>query len=211
MSYRYLRLLLPARYGIKARGRAPVRGVYLCTKSNFRTVDESGFIPLSFYLGRWRALLSSKEQSLLSALEPLAASHGVEIVTIEIVGPKKAPTIRIYIDTDHGVSFDELAGAQSWINDTLDAIDPFPGAYTLEVSSPGIDRPLRTAEHFERFAGETASVQTLAPHEGRSRFTGEIVGLRGETLRLMVDGVEVEIPLEGIKSARLKGRVDFSS
>ena len=99
-------------------------------------------------------MLTHKEQSLLDALEPRAVAEGLEIVTLEVVGAKKAPTIRVYIDTDHGVGFDELSSAQSWMGDLMDEIDPFPGAYTLEVSSPGIDRPLRTPEHFERFAGE---------------------------------------------------------
>ena len=73
----------------------------------------------------------------------------------EIVGSKKAPTIRVFIGTEEGVSFDELASAQVWINRIMDEIDPFPGAYMLEVSSPGIDRPLRTknASPFCRRAG----------------------------------------------------------
>ena len=96
-------------------------------------------------------MLTAKEQKLLDALEPTAAASGVEIVTLEIMGSKKAPTIRVFIDTEEGVSFDELASAQVWINRIMDEIDPFPGAYMLEVSSPGIDRPLRTKEHFARF------------------------------------------------------------
>ena len=97
-------------------------------------------------------MLSRKEQQLLDALAPTAEEKGVEIVTVDVGGAKKSPTIRVYIDTENGVGFDELAAAQGWINEIMDRIDPFPGAYMLEVSSPGIDRPLRTPEHFERFA-----------------------------------------------------------
>ena len=107
-------------------------------------------------------MLSKKEQQLLDALAPRAEQEGVEIVTVEVAGAKKAPTIRVYIDTPDGVSFDELSSAQAWINDLMDELDPFPGAYTLEVSSPGIDRPLRTAEHFARFVGDTAVLKTVA-------------------------------------------------
>lgn len=71
-------------------------------------------------------MLSKKETELLDALEPRAASEGVEIVTVQVVGAKKAPTIRVFIDTPEGVSFDELAKAQAWINDIMDALDPFP-------------------------------------------------------------------------------------
>ena len=156
-------------------------------------------------------MLTGKEQMLLDAMEPRAASEGVEIVTVEIVGSKKAPTIRVYIDAEGGVSFDELARTQSWIGDLMDELEPCPGAYMLEVSSPGIDRPLRTAEHFNRFAGQTANVKTRGPIEGRSSFTGELAGFSDGAVRLIVEGETVAIPHDQIKRARLKGSVDFSS
>ena len=90
-------------------------------------------------------MLSKKEQQLLDALAPRAEQEGVEIVTVEVAGAKKAPTIRVYIDTPDGVSFDELSSAQAWINDLMDELDPFPGAYTLEVSSPGRCAPRSTS------------------------------------------------------------------
>lgn len=154
-------------------------------------------------------MLTAKERTLLEALEGQAAEHGIEIVTVEVVGAKKAPTIRVYIDTPEGVSFDELSSAQTWINERMDELDPFPGAYTLEVSSPGIDRPLRTLEHFERFAGETATVSTTEAQDGRSKWTGTLSGVRGTAVLLDVDGVEKEIEINTIKRARLKGVVDF--
>ena len=157
------------------------------------------------------SVLSKKETELLDALEPRAASEGVEIVTVQVVGAKKAPTIRVFIDTPEGVSFDELAKAQAWINDLMDELDPFPGAYTLEVSSPGIDRPLRTPEHFARFAGETAVVKTAAPLDGRSAFTGTIAGVADGVVELDVDGTAFRIPVSDIKRAHLKGAIDFSS
>lgn len=156
-------------------------------------------------------VLSNKEKQLLEALSPRAAQEGVEIVTIEVVGSKKSPTIRVYIDTDHGVSFDELSVAQAWINDIMDEIDPFPGAYMLEVSSPGIDRPLRTPEHFARFAGQTAQVKTKGPLDGRSSFMGTIVSADEEAVVLDVDGAQVSVPMDVIKRAHLKGTVDFGS
>lgn len=154
-------------------------------------------------------MLTRKEQELLDVLEKHADEAGIEIVTLEVVGAKKAPTIRVYIDTEHGVSFDELASAQSWINDIMDEIDPFPGAYTLEVSSPGIDRPLRTAEHFRRFAGENVTVKTVAPQEGRSTFTGVLVGMEGDDVQVDIDGVLFAIPLSNVKRANVKGTFDF--
>ena len=155
-------------------------------------------------------MLTKKEQELLEALEPRAAAEEVEIVNLEVVGAKKAPTIRVYIDTEHGVSFDELASAQTWINDIMDDIDPFPGAYTLEVSSPGIDRPLRTADHFARFAGENVVVKTTSPIEGRSTFTGVLVGMDGDDVKVDCEGVVHAIPIGSIKRANVKGTFDFS-
>ena len=154
-------------------------------------------------------MLTSKEQSLLDALEPKAAEEGVEIVTLEIVGARKAPTVRVYIDTDHGVGFDELSSAQSWIDAIMDEIDPFPGAYMLEVSSPGIDRPLRTPEHFARFAGERVVVKATAPIEGRSTFTGTLGEATAESVSIDCDGTVYEIPFAQVKRANLKGTVNF--
>ncbi len=156
-------------------------------------------------------VLSKKEQQLLDALSPRASEEGVEIVTLEVVGAKKAPTIRVFIDTEDGVSFDELSAAQAWINDLMDELDPFPGAYMLEVSSPGIDRPLRTPEHFARFVGDTAVVKTTSPIDGRSAFTGAIEAASPSEIQLVVDGQSVSIPFDNIKRAHLKGVIDFSS
>ena len=156
-------------------------------------------------------VLTGKEQRLLDALEPTAIAEGVEIVTLEIVGAKKSPTIRVYIDTDHGVSFDELSSAQAWINEIMDEIDPFPGAYMLEVSSPGIDRPLRTLEHFTRFAGERVQVKTASPIEGRSTFSGTLEGTSGTDVLVDCEGSKFAIPLAAIKRANVKGTFDFGA
>lgn len=161
--------------------------------------------------GRTRSVLTHKEQQLLDALEPRATSEGIELVTLEIVGAKKAPTIRVYIDTDHGVGFDELSSAQAWMGDLMDEIDPFPGAYTLEVSSPGIDRPLRTREHFERFAGEKCVVKTTGPVQGRSSFSGLLKGVEGDDVIVEVDGQDFAVPYDAVKKANIKGTFEFRS
>lgn len=146
---------------------------------------------------------------LLDALAPKASEEGVELVTLEIAGAKKAPTIRVYIDAEQGVGFDELAAANSWIGELMDEIDPFPGAYTLQVSSPGIDRPLRTADHFQRFLGEVAVVKTNGPIDGRSNFTGTIVSVSDQEVILDCDGAECKIPFDAMKRANLKGVINF--
>lgn len=156
-------------------------------------------------------MLSAKEQQLLDALSPTAADQGIEIVTVEVVGSKKAPTIRVYIDCEGGVGFDELSSAQAWINDLMDRIDPFPGAYMLEVSSPGIDRPLRSEEHFRRFAGERAALALTEKHDGRMKFTGRLAGMEGKDVLLEVDGVVEAIPYDIIKKAHVIATIDFNA
>ena len=87
-----------------------------------------------------------------------------------------------------------------------------PGAYMLEVSSPGIDRPLRTPEHFARFAGETVTVKTTGPIDGRSSFTGELLGFEDGCVMVAADGAGTfRIPYDNIKKARVKGTIDFSA
>lgn len=154
-------------------------------------------------------MLTKKEQQLLDALSAPASEHGVEIVTVEVVGASKSPVIRVYIDTEDGVSFKELTESQEWIGELMDRIDPFPGAYTLEVSSPGIDRPLRTSAHFTRFAGEEAKVRTVKPLDGRSNFKGDIVSADDDGVTLVVDGSNVTIPFESIRRANLVGKIDI--
>lgn len=155
-------------------------------------------------------MLSAKERRLLEALEPLATAHNVEIVTVEVVGSRKAPTIRVYLDCDGGIGFDELAASQKWVNELMDELDPFPGAYTLEVSSPGIDRPLRTPEHFQRFAGEKVQLTLTEPHQGRTKWTGKLCGMRDEDVLVDVDGIQEALPYVHIKKAHIIGTIDFS-
>lgn len=156
-------------------------------------------------------MLSAKEQELFDALSPRADAEKIEIVTVEVVGSKKAPTIRVYIDTPEGVGFDELSGAQAWINEIMDNLDPFPGAYTLEVSSPGIDRPLRTAAHFAAQIGGTAVIKTNSAIDGRSSFTGTIDSVTDEAVQLSINDEQFTIPLDAVKRAHLKGEIDFNS
>lgn len=156
------------------------------------------------------------DRSIVEALEARAAEHGVDVVDVEVVGATKAPCVRVRIDhADESlptISLDEVAEQTGWISDAIDELDPFPGSFTLEVSSPGLDRPLRRPRDFARFAGQTVAV-SLAPGEGRRRYTGELLGVSGEpgaeTVALEVDGERVELPLADIRKCTIKP--DFSA
>ena len=156
-------------------------------------------------------MLSAKEASLLAALEPRAQAENIEIVTVEVVGASKAPTIRVYLDTEEGITFDDIAAAHGWVDEIIEKIDPFPGAYTLEVSSPGIDRPLRTPKHFEKQAGKEVYVMCSQPIDGRSRFTGRLEGYDydSDQVKMLVDGETIGIDYDNIKKAHVKGVVTF--
>ncbi len=142
-------------------------------------------------------------------LEPEAAANGFELVAVEQAGGRHVPVIRVLLDREGGITIDDLAAANAWVSAVLDESDVVPGSYTLEVSSPGIDRPLRKLADFERFAGETANVKTRAASTGRTTWTGRIEGVEGETVVLDVDDQRVAIPFNEILKARLKGVVDF--
>lgn len=152
-------------------------------------------------------MVSAFEQKLIDCLEVEAPSHDTEIVTVSVVGPKNAPICRVYIDMPDGVSFDELSEAQDWISDSIEEMDPFVGAYTLEVSSPGIDRPLRTLEHFKRFVGETVKLKTSMPIGDRRNFVGEMTSVNDGEIELDCDGETFKIAFDNVKKANLVGLI----
>ena len=149
--------------------------------------------------------------AVLTALEDKAAAHEVDIVDVEVAGAAAAPIVRVRIDhADEDlptITLDEVTTETDWISETLDELDPLPGAYTLEVSSPGMDRPLRRPRDFERFAGEQVQVVTTAT-EGRRRFSGRLEGFADGKIRLTTDEGECDIPFEEIKTAKIKPDYD---
>jgi ribosome maturation factor RimP len=149
--------------------------------------------------------------TLTELLEPRAAERGVELVAVEQSGGRHTPVVRVLLDCEGGMNIDAICEANSWVSEVLDEADPISVPYVLEVSSPGVDRPLRTREHFERFVGETVSVKTRAAGHERGSWTGTLVGLEGDDVVLDVDGERVVIPLESVRKARLKGVVCFNS
>jgi|LSQX01.3.fsa_nt_gb ribosome maturation factor RimP len=153
-------------------------------------------------------MATKKVSTLIAAVEPIADSHGFELVDIEIIAQGSSPIIRVYIDRAQGLDIDSIAAANVWIGAEIEKIDPFSGTYTLEVSSPGIDRPLRIPEHFIRYAGETVVLQTELL-EGRRKWTGTLMGMDGDDVLVEVDGRIESLAFSAIKKARIKGRIDF--
>ncbi len=136
-------------------------------------------------------------------LEPIVNDLGYELVYLELVGDGNDRILRLFIDHAEGIGLEDCEVVSREVSATMDVEDPISGNYRLEVSSPGLDRPLAKAEHFEQFAGQEVRVQMQFPIEGRRRFRGRILGVEAEVVRLDVDGVEVELTIAGMERARL--------
>jgi len=140
---------------------------------------------------------------LTALLRPLVEELGYEFVGLEHGSNPKNPALVVYIDRPEGIAIEDCERVSREAAALLDVEDPIPGHYSLEVSSPGLDRPLFTADHYRRFIGEEARVTVYAPVAGRRKFRGEILGCDDDGVRLRQDGAEVVLELGNIAKARL--------
>ncbi len=146
---------------------------------------------------------------IASLLAPVIEDLGYEFVGLEYSSNPKNRVLRVYIDEpDQGIDLSDCETVSREISALLDVEDPVAGQYTLEVSSPGVERPLFTAAHFERFIGEMVSVQLHAPQDGRRRFKGTIVAVDGDLVCLDVDGTPWQLAVEDMDKARLAPNMD---
>ncbi len=130
---------------------------------------------------------------------------GFELVRVLVLG-RERPTVQVMADRADGalISVEDCEAISHAIGAVLDVENPIPGAWTLEVSSAGIDRPLTRAKDWERFAGHEARAETAMPVAGRRRFAGIVLGSDGTQARLRLeDGTEVALPLSEIRRAKL--------
>jgi len=141
--------------------------------------------------------------NLRELLEPAVEALGCELVGIEYHPAGRHSILRIYIDKEGGVTLDDCQEVSYQVSGLLDVEDPVPGQYSLEVSSPGLDRPLFKDADFERFAGRRVQIRLALPLEGRRKFSGRLLGLRGEEAWIETDEGELGLPLEQIEQARL--------
>ena len=144
---------------------------------------------------------------LLGLLEPVVAGLGYELIEVEFSPASSRALVRLYVDRTDGapVALDDCERVSRAVGKALDAQDPIEREYQLEVSSPGFDRPLRTAAHFARFAGNEARIELAEPLEGRRRFRGKLGPNEDGKVMIEVDRREWKIPLAGISKARLVG------
>ncbi|MHB0977609.1 MAG: ribosome maturation factor RimP [Candidatus Aquicultorales bacterium] len=149
------------------------------------------------------------EERLVALIEPALDRMGLELIDLELKREAGGKVLRVFIDSPNGVTLDTCADASNLLSETLDEKDPIVGPYSLEVSSPGIERPLTKKEHFKRFLGERVRVKTYGPVNGRKDFTGILVGADENGIRVKVDSDEASIEYAKISKANLKPELNF--
>ncbi len=147
--------------------------------------------------------MATKDAALNALIEPVITAMGFELWGIEHLAQGKHSRLVVYIDSPEGITVDHCADVSRQVSGILDVEDPIPGQYQLEVSSPGMDRPLFTLEQFERYKGNVVSLRLRAPFDGRRKFKGLLAGTEGEDVLLHLDGEEYCFPIDGIDQARV--------
>ena len=140
---------------------------------------------------------------LITLIEPLLVQLGYELVELEFAPGRGHGSLRIFIDRPEGIGISDCERVSREVSAVLDVEDPIPTAYSLEVSSPGDDRVLRTHAHFERFRGSRVLVELVAPRDGRRRYTGMLQEVSATGVALEVDRQRVDVPFGEIAKARL--------
>ena len=174
-------------------------------ESNVQRMKRAARPPPRSMTGRYAAggTLRERERRLYELIEPTVAALGFELVGVVLRGDRSRGLIRVYIDHEEGVTVDDCAQVSHRVNGLLDVEDPIPGEYDLEVSSPGVDRPLFMERDFTRFAGAGLRVTLSSPVAGRQRFTGTLGGYDDGVVLVDDHGIEHCFEISQIESARL--------
>ncbi|TCO75089.1 ribosome maturation factor RimP [Chromatocurvus halotolerans] len=148
--------------------------------------------------------MSSREETLRQLLQPTVEALGFELWGVEHLSQGRHSVLRLYIDRDAGISVDDCALVSAQVGSVLDVEDPIAGDYTLEVSSPGLDRRLFSLPQYDRFSGEAVDVRLRTPYEGQRRFRGVLKGIEGEDVVVQVEDHEYLLPFDQIDKARVE-------
>ncbi len=151
------------------------------------------------------SVLSDLQNRLFEIVEPTVVRLGCELVAVEIRGVDGRRTIRISVDSEEGLTMGLCADVNRALSAMLDVEDPIDGAYDLEVSSPGIERPVQRWEDFVEFskAGYRTRIQLDKDFPGRRRYTGKLLEALDEQILINVDGTEFNVPFDRIERANL--------
>ncbi len=142
--------------------------------------------------------------SLFDLISDSIDDYGYDLIHLELVGRESSRVLRLFIDAPGGITLDDCAFISQQVGRLLDVEDPIPSRYTLEVSSPGIERPLVRREHYENFVGERIQLSTMIKCGGRKNFLGQLVKVVDDSIVLEADGTSYMIDLSNVRQARLK-------
>jgi ribosome maturation factor RimP len=151
--------------------------------------------------------MATKDQQITDLLRGTVEALGFELWGVEYLSQGKHSLLRIYIDGENGVTVDDCASVSEQVGSVLDVEDPITGEYTLEVSSPGMDRLLFRLDQYPGFVGEIVDLRLRAPFEGRRKFKGVLTGIEGEDVVIRVDDHEYLLPHSAIDKARVQPRI----
>ena len=151
--------------------------------------------------------MASKEQQIQQLLEPTVEAMGFELWGLEYLSQGRHSTLRVFIDAENGITVDDCAAVSHQAGSVLDVEEPITGEYTLEVSSPGMDRLLFKLEQYPAYVGEIVDLRLRSPYEGRRKFRGILKGIEGEDIVVQVDDHEYLLPHGAIEKARVQPRV----
>jgi len=143
------------------------------------------------------------EQQVALLVEPIVREKGLELVNVEYIREGAHWYLRLYIDKDGGVDMDDCSGVSHMVSEMLDEKNQIPQAYMLEVSSPGLERPLKKEEDFVRFQGSLVTVHTTTPFQGYKEFSGNLIGLINDEIVLEYEDKRVAIPCTLAKKTHL--------
>ena len=146
--------------------------------------------------------MARREQNLVDLLEPTIETMGYELVHLELIRAKTV-ILRLYIDKPDGVGLNDCEAVSQQVSGILDVEDPIQSEFSLEVSSPGMDRPLFTLEQFAAYAGQQADIKLRIAFDGRRRFKGRLNGVEGEDVLLVVEEEEYLLPIDSIDKAHI--------
>jgi ribosome maturation factor RimP len=143
-------------------------------------------------------------EEIRQAAEPVIQSQGMELVDVEYQREAPGWVLRIYIDRAGGVNIDDCAEVSRELGTILEVRDLIPNSHLLEVSSPGLTRPLKKLEEFQKYRNCLVKIKTFAPVEGRRNFKGKLLGVEGDLVQVEVDGRSYGIPQRSIAKANLE-------
>ncbi|HEJ1262394.1 TPA: ribosome maturation factor RimP [Pseudomonas aeruginosa] len=152
--------------------------------------------------------MSSKLEQLQALLAPVVEALGYECWGVEFISQGRHSVLRVYIDRPEGILIDDCEAVSRQVSGILDVEDPISGEYTLEVSSPGMDRPLFTLEQFAKHAGEQVKIRLRSPYEGRRNYQGILRGVEEQDVVVLVDDHEYLLPINSIDKANIIPRFD---